>query len=60
MSLAIKLVLETGSSLRGAAAAMALFVEQGWASFAVPCFSTIRSWLLRVGYYALTRPLDKT
>ena len=39
---------------------MALFVEQGWASFALPCFSTIRSWLLRVGYYALTRPLDKT
>jgi hypothetical protein len=54
------LVLEAGSSLRGAAAIMALLVEQGWAAFAVPCFSTIRSWLLRVGYYALTRPLDKT
>jgi hypothetical protein len=53
-------VLEAGSSLRGAAMALALFVEHGWASFAVPCFSTIRSWLLRVGYYALTRPLDKT
>jgi len=53
-------VLEAGSSLRGAAAAMALFVEQGWASFAVPSFSTIRMWLLRVGHYALTRPLDKT
>ena len=60
MSLSLKLVLEAGSSLRGASAAMALFVEQGWASFAVPCFSTIRMWLLRVGYYALTRPLDKT
>lgn len=39
---------------------MALFVAQGWASFTAPCFSTIRSWLLRVGYYSLTRPLDKT
>jgi len=39
---------------------MALFVEQGFASFAVPCFSTIRSWLLRVGCYALSRPLDRT
>jgi hypothetical protein len=60
MSLAIKLVLEAGSSLRGAAAVMALLVEQGWASFAVPCFSTIRSWLLRLGHYNLMRPLDKT
>jgi hypothetical protein len=58
--LSLKLVLEAGSSLRGAAAVMALFVAQGWASFAVPCFSTIRSWLLRVGHYALTRPLDRT
>jgi hypothetical protein len=56
----LKLVLEAGSSLRGAAAAMALFVAEGWAAFAVPCFSTIRSWLLRLGHYNLTRPLDKT
>ena len=53
-------MLEAGSSLRGAAAAMALFVAEGWATFAVPCFSTIRSWLLRLGHYNLTRPLDKT
>ena len=53
-------MLEAGSSLRGAAAAMALFVAQGWASFAAPCFSTIRMWLLRLGHYNLTRPLDKT
>ncbi len=37
-----------------------MFVEQGFASFEVPCFSTIRSWLLRVGCYALRRPLDRT
>ncbi len=59
ISLSLKLVLEAGSSLRGAAAALALFVRQGLASFAVPSFSTIRSWLLRVGYDALTRPLDR-
>jgi hypothetical protein len=52
-------VLKAGSSLRGAAAALALFVRQGWATFAVPSVSTIRAWLLRVGYYALTRPLDR-
>lgn len=60
ISLSLKLVLEAGSSLRGAAAVLALLVRQEFASFAVPSFSTIRSWLLRVGYYALTRPLDKT
>jgi hypothetical protein len=58
--LSLKLVLEAGSSLRGAAAAMLLFVRQGFASFGVPCVSTIRSWLLRVGHYALSRPLDRT
>lgn len=53
-------MLEAGSSLRGAAAAMTLLVRQGFASFGVPSFSAIRSWLLRVGHYALTRPLDRT
>jgi hypothetical protein len=38
---------------------MALFVRQGLASFKVPSFTAIRSWLLRVGIYALTRPLDR-
>lgn len=60
ISLSLKLVLEAGSSLRGAAAAMTLLVRQEIAAFAVPSASTIRSWLLRVGYYALTRPLDRT
>ena len=39
---------------------MAQFVGHGFASFAVPSFSAIRSWLLRVGHYALTRPLDQS
>lgn len=38
---------------------MALFVRQRLASFPVPSFSAIRSWLLRVGHYALTKPLDR-
>ena len=60
ISLSLKLVLEASSSLRGAAAAMAQFVQHGFTFLEVPSFSTIRSWLLRVGYYALTRPLDKS
>lgn len=53
-------MLKAGCSLRGAAAVLRLFVEHGFASFGFPCFSTIRSWLLRVGYYALAQPLDQT
>jgi hypothetical protein len=46
--------------LRGAAAAMAAFFDRFFDSLATPCFSTIRAWLLRVGLYALTKPLDRT
>jgi hypothetical protein len=60
ISLSLKLVLQAGSSLRGAAAAMKVLVQEGFTSFAVPCFSSIRSWLLRVGLYALNRPLDRS
>lgn len=59
ISLSLKLVLHAGSSLRGAAAAMMLLVREQFASFAVPSFSAIRSWLLRVGLYALTKPLQR-
>ena len=38
---------------------MMLLVQERFASFAVPSFSAIRSWLLRVGLYALTRPLQR-
>ena len=60
ISLSLKLVLEAGSSLRGAAGAMTQLVQHGFASLVAPSFSAIRSWLLRVGLYALTRPLDKS
>jgi hypothetical protein len=59
ISLSLKLVLQAGSSLRGAAAAMVQLVRHRFAFFDVPSFTTIRSWLLRVGHYALTRPLDR-
>jgi hypothetical protein len=55
----LKLVLHAGSSLRGAAAAMMLMVQEQFASFAVPSFTAIRTWLLRVGLYALTKPLER-
>ena len=39
---------------------MATFCGRFFHDVATPCFSTIRSWLLRVGLYALSRPLDRT
>ncbi len=57
ISLSLQLVLQAGSSLRGAAAALRLLVQEQFVSLAVPSCSAIRSWLLRVGLYALTRPL---
>jgi hypothetical protein len=59
ITLSLKLVLHAGSSLRGAAAAMLLVVQEQFAAFTVPSFSAIRSWLLRVGLYALTKPLQR-
>ena len=39
---------------------MATFCGRFFDDIATPCFSTIRSWLLRVGFYALSRPLDRS
>ena len=60
ITLAVQLVVDAGSSLRGSSAAMNTFVERGFADFRVPAASTIRSWILRLGLFALNRPLDKT
>jgi hypothetical protein len=54
------LVLNAALAIRGAAASLAEFVAAGWTSCAMPCHTTIRSWLLRLGLHALTRPLDRT
>jgi len=52
--------LQAGSSLRGAAATLKVLVQEQFVCVAVPSFSSIRSWLLRVGLYALNRPLDRS
>ena len=39
---------------------MATFCGRFFDDIATPCFSTIRSWLLRVGFYAMSRPLDRS
>jgi hypothetical protein len=55
--LAMDLVLQTGSSLRGVAASLRLIAERlGW-NVATPSYGTVRSCLLRLGCYALLRPL---
>ena len=55
------MVTRAALSFRGAAAALALFAEftRGDQPFAdpMPCATTIRSWILRLGYASLTCPL---
>lgn len=60
IGLSIQLVLNAGCSFRASAAVLGTFVARGLADFAVPAFSTIRSWVLRLGHAALARPLDRT
>ena len=59
--LAVELVTRATLSFRGAAAALALFAASagGNEPFPVPtpCATTIRSWVLRLGYASLTCPL---
>lgn len=51
--LAVDLVLEAGASLRGAAAGLSLMAARLGLDIAMPSFSTVRSWLLRLGCHAL-------
>ena len=59
--LGVRLVLDCALSFRGAAAALALFVAHaGDGSLTpgpMPCATTIRSWVLRLGHAGLTCPL---
>jgi len=60
IQLAVELVTQAALSFRGAAAALALFAASGasrLAPRATPCATTIRAWVLRLGYASLTRPL---
>jgi hypothetical protein len=49
-------ILSAATGLRGAGRAMALAMAVVSPPLASPCWSTGRLWLLRLGYYKLTRP----
>ncbi len=59
--LAVELVTRAALSFRGAAAALALFAQftrgDQPSAASTPCATTIRSWVLRLGYASLTCPL---
>jgi hypothetical protein len=52
--LAVDLVLQAGASMRGAAAGLALLASRLGLDIVMPSFGAIRSWLIRLGCYALT------
>jgi len=55
------LVRHAGLSFRGTAAALSVFASFGdndRAPDPTPCATTVRSWVLRLGYAQLTRPLS--
>jgi hypothetical protein len=56
ITLFLELVLSATISLRGAGRAMALALSVVSPPLAAPSWSTGRQWLLRLGYYKLTRP----
>lgn len=55
--LAVDLVLQAGASMRGAASGLALVASRLGLDLKMPSFGAVRSWLLRLGCYALTRVL---
>jgi hypothetical protein len=59
ISVFVDLFLHTSASLRGAASAFAVFVRHFHLELPVPSFTTIRAWVLRLGCYALLRPLPQ-
>jgi len=58
-ALFIKLVLADAASLRCAGRAIETMFSTLWGSLAAPAWSTGRLWILRLGYYKLTRPKDQ-
>ena len=52
--LAVDLVLQAGGSMRGAAAGLRLMAARLNLHIRTPSFSSVRSWLLRLGCHALT------
>jgi hypothetical protein len=56
LELFLELVLSAGVSLRGASQTLSIVFAFFQLEVAVPTWQTGRLWLLRVGYYKLTRP----
>jgi len=56
MRLFILLVVGMAASIRGAGSVLKFFEEEHIAELETPSWSTGRLWLLRLGYYKLTRP----
>lgn len=54
VQLAVDLVRQVGASMRGAAAGLALMASRLGLDIEMPSFGAVRSWLLRLGCYALT------
>ena len=59
VSFFVNLYLETGASLRCVASVFAVFVRHFHLDVSVPSFTTIRAWVMRLGCYALERPLPQ-
>jgi hypothetical protein len=55
----ISLVLTASTSLRGASKALEVFISTLNLDCSVPSWPCGRLWLLRLGYYKLTRPKEK-
>ena len=55
----ITLVLSVATSLRGAGSVLKFNAEENDQEIESPSWSTGRLWLLRLGYYKLTRPKEK-
>jgi hypothetical protein len=59
LALFLELVLSAGASLRGASQTLSVVFAFFQLEVPVPTWQTGRLWLLRVGYYKLTRPKDR-
>jgi hypothetical protein len=59
VSLFVDLFLQTSASLHCTAATFGVFVRHFHLDLPVPSFTTIRAWVLRLGCYALLRPLPQ-
>ncbi|MBF0240165.1 MAG: hypothetical protein HQM12_20880 [SAR324 cluster bacterium] len=55
----LELVLQAGCSLRGSSRSFEVLVSSLNLPDRIPSASTGRLWLLRLGYYKLTRPKEK-